>query len=287
MRMGAPSGVPMPDGEDADPLFCRAASDLHSPVVVPFAVGNENDDAAVALLGFLGEGEQRQRKGPSDIGALNRDERRSYLAGEGPRHAVIGGDGQLYGRIPGKDDHADPVLPEPVEELADSIFRAFEAVRLEILRQHRVGNIDNEHHLDPLAGLFAQLGTQLGPRRGEHHERRSRAEEQEPEPHTRGRSVGHEQPQDRRIAEAGEPAAAIAGRGSEETRHGGNEQQQPEKMGICESEHYGRDLNQRERARNSSTRSARPARAHARYSSRNVVYSVISTLLFSRVLISS
>ena len=45
------------------------------------------------------------------------------------------------------------------------------------------------------------------------------------------------------------------------------EPQQPEVFGICESEHYGRDFNQRVRNRNSTSSRARAAAAQRRYSS--------------------
>lgn len=91
-----------------------------------------------------------------------------------------------------EDDQSHAILLESVEELVDGVFGAFEAVGLEILGEHRVRNIDHEHHLDTPALHLAEFRTQLRPceRQGEQGECREVQDEfQTPAPR---RSVGHE-----------------------------------------------------------------------------------------------
>ena len=114
---------------------------------------------------------------------------------------------------------------------------------------------------------LAEFRTQLRPceRQGEQGECREVQDEfQTPAPR---RSVGHERTDGFEPAETAEaPACELSG-----GRPYGDEQreepQQPEVFGICESEHYGRDFNQRVRNRNSTSSRARAAAAQRRYSS--------------------
>ena len=120
---------------------------------------------------------------------------------------------------------------------------------------------------DELGTHLAEFRTQLRPceRQGEQGECREVQDEfQTPAPR---RSVGHERTDGFEPAETAEaPACELSG-----GRPYGDEQreepQQPEVFGICESEHYGRDFNQRVRNRNSTSSRARAAAAQRRYSS--------------------
>ncbi len=92
---------------------------------------------------------------------LDRDERGVDAAGERPGHAVVRRDGQLHLGLPGEDHQPHTVLPQSVEEFADGILGPFQPVGLEVFGQHRIGDVDGQHHFDALRLLFAELGLEL------------------------------------------------------------------------------------------------------------------------------
>ena len=145
--IGAPSGVPMPMVKMRMPVR-RPFGRFDGAGVVPFAVGDEHDDASCGVISLFRKGHGGQREGLTDVGALHRNHRRGYSAGKGFGHAVVRGDRQLHYGVAREDDQSHAILLESVEELVDGVFGAFEAVGLEILGEHRVRNIDHEHHLD-------------------------------------------------------------------------------------------------------------------------------------------
>ena len=255
--IGAPSGVPMPMVKMRMPCSAARSAASMAPESCPSCGG----------ISLFRKGHGGQREGLTDVGALHRNHRRGYSAGKGFGHAVVRGDRQLHYGVAREDDQSHAILLESVEELVDGVFGAFEAVGLEILGEHRVRNIDHEHHLDTPALHLAEFRTQLRPceRQGEQGECREVQDEfQTPAPR---RSVGHERTDGFEPAETAEaPACELSG-----GRPYGDEQreepQQPEVFGICESEHYGRDFNQRVRNRNSTSSRARAAAAQRRYSS--------------------
>ena len=125
------------------------------------AVGDEDDDAAVVLLGFARKRHQGLRQRLADGRALHRHQRRVDALGEGLGHAVVRGDRQLDLGFAREDDQSHAVLLQPLEEFADGVFGPFETVGFEIFGQHRVRNVDREHHFDALGFLLAELRTEL------------------------------------------------------------------------------------------------------------------------------
>lgn len=155
------------------------------------AVGNEDDDAAVALGRLAREGEQRLLEGLAHGRTLHVGQRGVDAPRKGLGHAVVRGNGELHLRLAGEDDEPHAVLLQPVEELVDGILGPLEAVGFEVLGQHRVRDVDHEHHLDALALLLAELRAQLRACGGEDEQRERRAEEDELQLHAPGRDVGH------------------------------------------------------------------------------------------------
>ena len=167
----------------------------------------------------------------------HRRQRRVEALGEGLRHTVVRRDGQLYLRFSREDDQPHAVLPEPVEKFVDGIFGALEPVGFEILGQHRVRDVDHEHHLHALRLLLAELRPELRACRRQYEQRDRRAEEDEFERHAPGRNFGHQLFQYLHAPEALQPPAAVARRQPEEQDQRGYDRQQPEILRICESKH--------------------------------------------------
>ena len=201
------------------------------------AVGDEDDDAAVALLRVAREGQQGLFQRLADGRALHRYQRRVDPPCEGPGHAVVRGDRQLDLGFAREDDQSHAVLLQPLEEFADGVFGPFETVGFEIFGQHRVRNVDREHHFDALGFLLAEFRTELRARRSQYDQRDGGAEKDEPESRAPGRYFGHQLLQNAGAAEACEPSAAVAGRQPVERDERRDGQQQPEILRICETEH--------------------------------------------------
>lgn len=64
------------DGEDADALFGGPFGRFDGAGVVPFAVGDEHDDASCGVISLFRKGHGGQREGLTDVGALHRNHRR-------------------------------------------------------------------------------------------------------------------------------------------------------------------------------------------------------------------
>ena len=127
---------------------------------------------------------------------------------------------------------------QTVEELVDGVFGPLQPVGFEIFGQHRVRNVDREHHFDALGFLLAEFRTELRVRRSQYDQRDGGAEKDEPEkPCAPGRYFGHQLLQNAGAAEACEPSAAVAGRQPVERDERRDGQQQPEILRICETEH--------------------------------------------------
>ena len=187
--------------------------------------------------------------------------------GKGLGHAVVGGDGELYGGVAGKDDHPNAVLFQTVEEFVDRVFCPLKAVRFEIFGQHRVGDVDGEHHLDALALLFTQLRPELRAGCGEDQQRDGRREEDEFQLHAPRRNVGHEEGYRLGIAETRQSPPPVVERPKKKGDQRGYCKQQIEVFGMCETKHYGMRLRIRVRSRNSVSRRASAANTQIRYSS--------------------
>ena len=206
-------------------------------VLVVLAVGDEDDDAAVVLLGFARKRHQGLRQRLADGRALHRHQRRVDALGEGLGHAVVRGDRQLHLRLPGEDDQPDAVLMQTVEELVDGVFGPLQPVGFEIFGQHRVRDVYGQHHLDALRLLLAEFRPELRACRRQYEQRDRRAEEDEFERHAPGRNFGHQLFQYLHAPEALQPLAAVARRQPEEQDQRGYDRQQPEILRICESKH--------------------------------------------------
>lgn len=189
------------------------------------------------LLRVAREGEQRLFECLADSRALHRNQRGVDAAGEGPGHAVVRGDGQLHLRLAGEDDQTHAVLLEPVEELADGVFGPLEAVGLEVFGEHRVRDIDHQHHLDALGLLLAEFRPELRAGRRQCDQQHGRGEEQELDDHAAVRDFGHQPVEHLRAAEAGQPPAAVAHGQPEKGRERRKGGEQPEVLRIGKSEH--------------------------------------------------
>ena len=225
------------DGVDADALCGGALGYGDGVVLVVLTVGDEHDDTAAAGFGFARKGQQRLFQRLADGRTLHRHQRGIDAAREGFGHAVVGGDGQLHFGFSGEDHQPHAVLPQAVEEFVDGVFGAFEPVGLEILGQHGVGDVDNEHHLDALRLLLAEFRTELRPCGRQRQQRECRAEEDEFQQNAPGRHLGHQFAQGPYASEARQTPPPVARGEPEERGEERNGRQQPKKMGIGESEH--------------------------------------------------
>lgn len=202
------------------------------------------------------------------VGALHRNHRRGYSAGKGFGHAVVRGDRQLaLRRRPRRRTSPTRSCLSPSKSLSMAYL-----VRSRRLGWKSSASIEFETSTTSIISI-PRLSTSRSfePSCGRASARVSRANAvryrmnfRRPAPR---RSVGHERTDGFEPAETAEaPACELSG-----GRPYGDEQreepQQPEVFGICESEHYGRDFNQRVRNRNSTSSRARAAAAQRRYSS--------------------
>ncbi len=205
------------------------------------AVGNQHDDPAAGFFGIARKGQQRLFQRLAHGRTLDRDERGVDAAGERPGHAVVRRDGQLHLGLPGEDHQPHTVLPQSVEEFADGILGPFQPVGLEVFGQHRIGDVDGQHHFDALRLLFAEPGPELRPCGRQREQGESRAEKDEFQGDASGRNFGHQLAERGFASEAGQAAPTAAGRQPEEHDECGDGGQEPKVLGVGESEHGFRE----------------------------------------------
>ena len=121
-----------------------------------------NDDDGLAHLLILREAMGRHLDGPGDIGTLCGHHRRVDVRQEHLRRHIIAGDRQLHEGIAGKDDEADLVVRELVDEVLDNHLRTVQTAGGNVLGTHGVGDVHRDDGLDARTLLVADLRSHLG-----------------------------------------------------------------------------------------------------------------------------
>ena len=225
------------DAVDANPLFRQAFGRLDHVAFVVLTVCDEDDGAALLALRAEAAGTGSKRIGKRRTlhgNGAGADGIEEYLG----RH-VVGGNRQLDKGLTGKDHEADPVARQFVDQSGDGQFGTLQPVRRIVLRQHRIGDVQGNHHLHALAFTLLEARTQLRTGEADRKEEKGDGEEGNLEPALSDGGRRHQLRNQLRVAETGDPSAPDSQGdriGHEEERH---EQQEQQGGGMHEVNHNG------------------------------------------------
>src|SRR6267378_6969253 len=151
-RVGNAAALADQDGEDLDAQVLRDAGSLQGRKVagVVVAVGDQDDHAALRL--GLPQPVDRGAQGIADRRAVY-DHAGADLIQERLQHLVVQGEGTLRVRLAREDDEPDAVVRARADEVAQDLLRHRDPVLgAEVGRQHRGGEVEGDHDVDPLDG---------------------------------------------------------------------------------------------------------------------------------------
>ena len=174
---------------------------------------------------------------------------------------VVAGDRQLHKGIACKDDKADLIVREMVDEVLDHHLTAIKTTRHDILCPHGVTDVHTDDGLDADTLLLTDLRSHLGARKHQHEQGQGALKDPELHRRTEARHIGHECLEQSRLTKLTQPFLLIpVGDETDECQYG-YQHQQPEIYGVFESKHYGILLNIVIRNRISSSKARTAARA--------------------------
>ncbi len=183
----------------------------------------------------------------------------------------------------GEYDHAYAVVGEPLQELPYGMLGPLYARGLHVVGRHRVGDVDDKHHLAPLDLHFAKARAYLRPCGGNDDKPQSGAQHTRLDPFAQGRAVGHQRSERRAVAEARQTARLGPLRQPEYEQYQRYGRKSVQPLGFGESKHYGILLKIKLLKNNSTARSSRASTIQRPKSSVYRVLCTTSTLLFSKV----
>ena len=151
--------------------------------------------------------------------------------------AVVVGEGHLHIAATGKHDEGDAVAAQGGEQVVDGALAAFQAVGLDVLSHHAVGDVETDGDVAADAFTFYHFAAFLRVGQGKDEEGGSQHDESEFEGGTPAGSIGDEAAEHVAVGKLGKTLFAPQQEPYPEPYEEGNEKQCPKYLWMFEMYH--------------------------------------------------